>query len=464
MGIGVAISTLGKVPVETVHDAVLLLLLGSAPRPLTDARSASVGEDVGPHLVEGVEHAIPLQGVPHELRARRDGQLALALHTRVHCRFGQGRAARDVLVAGVGARTDEAKFNLSGVPLLRAQLCHLAHWSGKVWAERTIQVRLQSGEVNLDDLVEVLLWAGIHFCVTCEVLGNAIGQSRHICAARRPQVTAHALIVSKRGSGGADLSAHVANGALSSAAHRIGTLAEVLDDASGSTFGGQDSGHLQNHILRAGPAAHFSGELHADQLGEFELPRHSGHHVYRVGTAHTDGHHAQSSSVHCVAVGSDHHASRKGIVLEHHLVNDAGSRLPESDAVFVGHRLEEVVDLVVAVDGLLQVRIRPHLGLNQVVAVHRRRHCCLGLSGLHELKQGHLCCGILHGHAVRREVHIVLSTAEGARSVSIPQVRVENLLCERQWFAGHLTRRSHSAGETVIHGADHLEIKHVDKG
>ena len=67
VGVGVAVCPLGEVPVETVHDAVLLLLLGAASRPLTNARSTSVGEHVGPHLIEGVKDAIALQGVAHEL-------------------------------------------------------------------------------------------------------------------------------------------------------------------------------------------------------------------------------------------------------------------------------------------------------------------------------------------------------------------------------------------------------------
>ena len=99
VGVGVAVRTLGEVAVEAVNDAVLLLLLGALAGPLANARTAGVGEDVGAHLVEGVEHAVALEGVAHKLGARGDGQLALALDTGLDSGGGEGRTARDVLVA-----------------------------------------------------------------------------------------------------------------------------------------------------------------------------------------------------------------------------------------------------------------------------------------------------------------------------------------------------------------------------
>jgi hypothetical protein len=43
-----------------------------------------------------------------------------------------------------------------------------------------------------------------------------------------------------------------------------------------------------------------------------------------------------------MGIGTDHHASGKCIVLQHHLVNDTGAGLPEADAVFVGYRFQKI--------------------------------------------------------------------------------------------------------------------------
>ena len=463
MGVGVAVRALGKVAVEAVDDAVLLLLLGATPGPLADARAAGVGEDVGAHLVERVEHAVALEGVAHQFGARGDGELALALDTGFDSSGGEGRTARDVLVARVGAGPDEAVLDLGRVALLGAELGHFAHRSGEVRAERAVEVGLEGAQVNLDDLVEVLLGTRIHLGVTGQMLGDAVGKLRHIGTARGAQVAGHAFVVAEGRGRGPDFGAHVADGALSGAAHRVGALAKVLDDAAGSALHGEDAGHLEDDVLGAGPPAHLTGQLDADQLGELELPRHAGHDVHGVGTTHTDGDHAEATRIHGVAVRADHHAAGEGVILKHHLVDDAGPRLPEADAVLVGHGLEEIVDLVVPVDGLLEVRVRADLGLDQVVAMHRGGHGGLRLAGLHELKQGHLGGGVLHGHPVGSEVHVVGAAGEGRLGLSVPQVGVQNLLCEGQGFAGGLAGGGDSAGEALVHGADHLEIEHVNK-
>ena len=232
-------------------------------------------------------------------------------------------------------------------------------------------MRLQFTQVDFDDLVEVLLGIGVHLGVAGQMFLDAVGQGRNVRAAGRFEVALHARIVAEGRGGCPDLSAHVADGAFACAAQRFSAVAEVFDDASGAALNGQHTGHLQDHVFRRGPTGQASRQFDADELREFQLPRHAGHHVHGVGTAHTHGHHAQSTGIHRVRIRTDHHATREGVVLEDHLVDDARTGLPEADAVFVGHGLEEVVDFVVLVDGLLQVRIRLDLRLNQVVAVHR---------------------------------------------------------------------------------------------
>ncbi|CAB4568865.1 unannotated protein [freshwater metagenome] len=71
-----------------------------------------------------------------------------------------------------------------------------------------------------------------------------------------------------------------------------------------------------------------------------------------------------------MAVGADHHSAREGVLLKHDLMDDAGSRLPETDAVLGRHGLEEVIHLGIDIVGRCEVDARVALGLDEMVAVN----------------------------------------------------------------------------------------------
>ena len=158
-------------------------------------------------------------------------------------------------------------------------------------------------------------------------------------------------------------------------------------------------------------------------------------------------------------IRTDHHAAWKRIILQNHLVDDARTGLPEADAVFVGNGLEEIVNLIVLVDSLLQIRIGLHLGLNQVIAVHRRGYSGRFLSGLHELQQRHLRCRVLHGDAVGSEIHVIHSALVRAGGITFPQVAVQDFFCQGQGLARDTPCRLNSTGDALVMGADHVQIK-----
>ena len=139
----------------------------------------------------------------------------------------------------------------------------------------------------------------------------------------------------------------------------------------------------------------------------------AGHHVDRVGPAHADGDHAQAAGVGRVAVGADHHPAGEGVALEHDLVDDPRTRLPEADAVLGRDARQEVVDLPVGLLGREQVGDGAHLGQDEVVAVDGGGHAHPGQSGGGELEQGHLGGGVLHGHPVGLQLDVGLSPLEG---------------------------------------------------
>ena len=146
--------------------------------------------------------------------------------------------------------------------------------------------------------------------------------------------------------------------------------------------------------------------MNADQLRPTNIPGEAGHNVYGVSTADADGHHAEAAGIGRVGVGADHHAAGEGVVFQNNLVDDAGAGLPEAATVFGAYRLQEVVDLLVVVEGGQEIAFAVLAGLDEVIAVRGRRHRhFIKACGL-ELQPGHLGGGILHGHPVRAEVDV----------------------------------------------------------
>ena len=69
-------------------------------------------------------------------------------------------------------------------------------------------------------------------------------------------------------------------------------------------------------------------------------------------------------------IGTNHHSAGEGVVFKDNLVDDTGSGLPESDAVFVGNRGEEIIDLGTFCGCFRQVFTSARFGGNQVIAVN----------------------------------------------------------------------------------------------
>lgn len=61
----------------------------------------------------------------------------------------------------------------------------------------------------------------------------------------------------------------------------------------------------------------------------------AGQHVYRICTAHTYCYHTETSGIGRMRVGSYHHTTREGIILEHHLMDDSSSWAPEANMIFL---------------------------------------------------------------------------------------------------------------------------------
>lgn len=241
----------------------------------------------------------------------------------------------------------------------------------QVGCEGSVYVRLQSGQIQFDDLI--VLGVRVRRQQALVLIGG-FGDFR---ASGRLQVILHPVIVREERGGGADLGTHVANGCHSRAADAVDARTKVLHDGTGTALDGEDTGHFQNDVLGTGPTLELARELHADHLRALELPRDVRHNVDGIGATDADAQATKTAAIRRVRIGTDHQQTREGIVLEDDLMNDTGAGIPEAHAVLSASGLQKIVDLLVDVLGALEIFISADLRLDQVIAVDGRGHCNL---------------------------------------------------------------------------------------
>jgi len=227
---------------EGVRTRVLLALLGVLTIPLANARSASVGEDNGARSLKLANLAIASNGGTDLLRSGGDGELALEVEAVVERLLHDGSRARHVLVRRVGARADETDLDLVGPAVLLGLLGELGDGGGKVGGEGAVDVGLELGEVDLDDLVVLGALVGL------EVVREAASVVGNFGTLGGLEVVGHARVEGEEGGGGTNFGTHVANGGHTSARERLDTLTKVLDDSACSALDGKDTGNLEDDV------------------------------------------------------------------------------------------------------------------------------------------------------------------------------------------------------------------------
>ena len=104
-------------------------------------------------------------------------------------------------------------------------------------------------QINFDDFVILSAWVSAQ-----QHVGVFAGKRGDLFAARSTQVLAHAAIEWKDRGGGADLGAHVANGAHARARDGVDARTKVLDNGASAAFDRQNAGHFKDNILWRRPA------------------------------------------------------------------------------------------------------------------------------------------------------------------------------------------------------------------
>ncbi len=131
-----------------------------------------------------------------------------------------------------------------------------------------------------------------------------------------------------------------------------------------------------------------------------------------------------------MGICTDHHASGECVVFKNHLVDDACTGLPESDAIFGRYGFKKIIHLLVLDFSRSKVGLNSYLRLDEVVAMNSGRNGSTVAAGCHELQQGHLSSGILHGYAVWLKIDIIDSARMGFRRICFEQMTVQDLFCQ----------------------------------
>ncbi len=243
-GVGgwVGIVTSSEVTVVGREDGVCGSLWNILAVPLSDTWTAGVGENHTTELLEGLELAITLNGGANLLGTRGNGEKGLGLHAVVNGVTGDGGTTGHILVGRVGARSDKTDLELLWPVVVLNSLGELRNWGGKIWGEWTVDVWLELGEVDLDDLIV------LGTLILAEVMGVGTGEVSNVLTLGDGKVIVHAVVEWEEGGGGTNLSTHVANGSHTSARDLVDTWAEVLNNGTGSTLDGEDTSNLEDDI------------------------------------------------------------------------------------------------------------------------------------------------------------------------------------------------------------------------
>lgn len=237
---------------------------------------------------------------------------------------------------------------------------------------------------------------------------------------------------------------HVASSRHASTRQTLDTFTKVLNDVSSATADRELASQVQNDVLGAGPSTELTNKLDTEDLRRLQLPSRTDHGVHSIRTTNTNRDRAQTASVRGMRVRAQRHETRRRVVLQDGLVDDARAGRPELNAVLLRRALQEVVHLLVAIDAVRQVEVRAALADDHVVAVDAAGDGGLRQAAAHELQQGHLRRGVLHGDAVDEQLevglgaHIAAAVGVGQERLLrvLVQVAVEDLLGERELLVG----------------------------
>ena len=153
-GIGVTIVTTAEVSVVRGQDSVAGTLLNAIlSLPLADTGTTGVRENNTTGLLESLKGAVTLESSTNLLTSGGDVEISSGLKTGLLGVLEQALDSGHILVGTVGTATDKAGREDLGPFLLLNNLLELGEGGGQIGSERSIDVRLESREVDGDKVV-----------------------------------------------------------------------------------------------------------------------------------------------------------------------------------------------------------------------------------------------------------------------------------------------------------------------
>ena len=142
-------------------------------------------------------------------------------------------------------------------------------------------------------------------------------------------------------------------------------------------------------------------------------------------------------------------------------MDDTGTRFPEPDAIAGCRGSEEVVDLLVGLARVRQIRFGALSGADEMVTMDGRRHAHGVAARAHELQQGHLGRRVLHRHAVGTELAEILQPLERPEVGGVVHVCVQDLLRQGKRPPQLPPDCGHFLSVALVKGFHGLQIKHT---
>ena len=275
----------------------------------------------------GADEAVAFDGGSAPARSGRDGELRSWDQFFSTACFARKRRAR-CLRRRSWCRSRSGRLPLS--PASRLVAANLFHFTDRCGVVGERPLTCGSSSLRLISITLSKYFSDRH---TLRVAGEVFAHLRWpvrlgIGATGGAQVAFHAGIVAEGGSGGADPRRPCYRSCLAGTAHGRAPSPKYSTTAPVIRLHGEDAGDFRDHILRAGPAVEFTGQFDADEFRPLEFPGKSGHHVAGVGTADTDGDHAEAAAFTVWPSVPIIIPAGEGVVPEYHLVDDNGARLP----------------------------------------------------------------------------------------------------------------------------------------
>ncbi len=243
-GVGgrVGVVTTGEVTVVGRDDRVGFALLDVLAIPLTDARTAGVGKDDTTEFLKSLKLAIALDGSTDLLGTGSNSEERLRLQTVVDSVLGDGGSTGHVLVRRVGARADQTDLELLRPSVGLDGLLELGDGGGQVGSERSVDVRLKLGQVDLDQLVVLSTF------ILAQFLGVGAGEVANWLTLSDLQVVVHAVVEGEKRGSSTDFSTHVTDGSHTGGRERVDTRTVVFDDSASTTLDSEETSDLEDDI------------------------------------------------------------------------------------------------------------------------------------------------------------------------------------------------------------------------